>query len=111
MDCAPGPLPARAATTDRAAEDGFWHPARQLAQRPAARLGGTPDLGKAAQRKRIAGCEARPPPLAGTPVGPAQLAIPAVGRADVRGVARALGVISSPDRSSSPPKSTSARFG
>src|SRR5262249_39592942 len=93
MDCAPGSLSPRAAPADRAAEDGFWRPAQRLAQRPAARLGGTPDLGKTAWGERIAGCEARPLPLAGTPVGTTQLAIPVMGRVDVRGLAGALGLI------------------
>ena len=78
--------------TGRAAEDGLRHSARRMAARPAAGLGGDAARGAAPARRRLVRRGAVRRHWAEHLERASQLAVSALGRADVRGLARTLEV-------------------
>src|SRR5665647_2011075 len=116
MAAAAGALSPRAAGIDRTAKDGLQHSTRRLAARAAARLGGNPSVRTPAARGGAARRGAGSPMLAGPPERTAQPAISALERADVRGLARTVGLSRSDrtihiaDVKAAPPRSAHSSY-
>src|SRR5262249_21725691 len=87
---APGPRALCAARADRSAEDGLRRADRFMATRAVARMGGQSAEPSAPEARRHSGAGAHCREMARASERYAQLALSALGRADVPGVERAL---------------------
>src|SRR5579871_238877 len=93
MAPASGALSPRSEGADRAPEDGVRRAARRLAAWSLAGLGRIAAVGETTRCDGFSGWQDHSPLLERTSFWQAELAISAMGRADVRGVAGTVGVI------------------